>query len=813
MQYGYFNDLNKEYVITDPKTPVKWINYIGSLEFGGFVDHTGGSLICKGDPATNRIIKYISQLPSSEFKGETLYVRIKAKEAFTLFSPYYVPTLDQYQLYECHVGLGYSRIISEFYGIRADVTIFVPVGSRHDCSRDRSRVIRDIRLTNLRASPVEIDLIPVVEYTHFDALKQLTNADWVPHTMQSRCIKGIDGMKLLIQYAFMNRERCINYFTSNHPASSFETDRRSFLGSNEYGTWESPHSLNNIELGNSEAVRGDNIAALMHHLGVIQPGQSRRVITQLGQCEDILDELEAIQKFRNERLVDSEFEKLKLFWEDYLEKVRADTPDKGMNTMLNIHNPRQCYITKQWSRYLSLYQLGYGSSRGIGFRDSCQDVMGIMSHAPDEARELLEKLLSVQKQDGSAMHQFNPATMIASAGDSEEMEDRPKYYSDDHLWSILAVCAYLKETGDMDFLKKDIPFYEKDRGGVPLDAAAVLEHMERAIAFTAGNTGYHGLPLLGFADWNDTVNLPGGAESIFTADLFGKALMEMLELMDFLGNKEKSGLYRQYYETMKNRVNEHAWDGEWYVRYFDHLGKPLGSSLNEYGKIYVNSQSWAVISGFAPRDRADRALGSVNKLLNTKNGIKLSHPGYNGYDPEKGGITTYPPGAKENGGIFLHCNPWVMIAEAINGNGKRAFTYYSQINPVYKNNRIEEYECEPYCYPQNILGDEHPLFGLARNSWLSGTASWVYQAAVKYILGIDAAYGGLTINPCIPEDWNSFKVIRHFRGAIYDIRVKNPENISKGVRNVMLDGIKLSGNLVPVCDDGRTHLVEVIMGT
>lgn len=803
MQYGYFNDLNREYVITDPRTPVKWINYIGTLDFGGFVDHTGGALICKGDPATNRITKYIPQLPASEFKGETLYVRIKGKDAYTLFSPYFVPTLDQYQMYECHVGLGYMRIISEFYGIRTEVVIFVPIGG--------SREIRDIRITNLRAVPVELDVVPVVEYTHFDALKQLVNADWVPQTMQSGCREEQGGFRTLTQYAYMHKDSRINYFTSNAAASSFETDRRYFLGDNEYGTWESPLSLNSKELGNHEAHRGDNIAALMHHLGVLESGESRRLVTQLGQIGSTAEEQREIESFRKAERVDVEFSSLRCFWEEYLSGLQADTPDKAMNTMLNIHNPRQCYITKQWSRYLSLYQLGFGA-RGIGFRDSAQDVMGIMGNAPEEGRELIEKLLQVQKRNGSAMHQFNPVTMIANEGDSREVEDRPKYYSDDHLWIILSVCDYIKETGNIGFLEKSMPFYEKDNFERPIEEDTVLEHLRRAVEFTRKDLGAHGLPLLGFADWNDTVNLPAGAESVFTANLYGKALAELIELMGYMKNEKYKAVYEKYYKDMKESVNNWCWDGEWYISYYDQAGKPGGSRLNSSGQIYANSQSWAVISGFAPANRAIKALDAVNRLLNTRHGIKLSYPGYRGYDPEKGGITTYPPGAKENGGIFLHCNPWVIIAETLTGNGSRAYRYYSQINPVCKNSSVDVYECEPYCYPQNILGDEHPQFGTSRNSWLSGTSSWVYQAAVKYILGVRAGYDGLTVDPCIPNEWKEFRVRKQFRGSSYDIHVRNPEGISKGIRSISADGREIDGNKLPLFEDGRLHHIEVLMG-
>jgi len=803
MRYGYFDDEKREYVITNPKTPVKWINYVGTLAFGGIVDHTGGALICKGDPALNRITKYIPQLPSSEFKGTTLYLRFKQGDGYKVFSPYFVPTLDPYDLYECHIGLSYTRIVSEFYGVRTEVTIFAPL--------EDSLVIGDIQITNVSDQPLEIDAIPVVEYTHPDALKQFTNADWVPQTMQSKAYGDENGLVILMQYPFMYKDTQINYFTSNRPASSFESDRRRFLGDNEYGTWANPLSLQEEELSNYEALRGDNIAALLHRLGTIQPGETTRLITQLGQDESVEKALPSINRYQDAEQVERALKEMVAFWDTYLSRLQVETPDANMKSLLNIHNPRQCHTTKNWSRYLSLYQLGLGA-RGIGFRDSSQDVMGILVSMPEEGKELIKKLLQVQKRDGSAMHQFNPLTMIANEGDSREVEEAPKYYSDDHLWIVLAITAYLKETGDLAFLEEVVPYYEKGKEGHPLESGTVLDHMRRTIEFTQSNVGAHGLPLLGFADWNDTVNLRAGAESLFAANLYGKALLEMIELARHLGDAEGVVQYTAYYETMKQRVNEHGWDGEWYVRYFDADGSPLGSRSNAEGQIYTNGQSWPVISGFAPPDKARAALDAVHRRLNTRNGIKLSTPGYDGFDPAKGGITTYPPGAKENGGIFLHANPWVIIAETILGNGDRAFEYYNQINPVAKNDKIEEFECEPYVYPQNILGDEHPQFGLARNSWLSGTASWAYQAGTQYILGVRPTYEGLQINPCIPREWDGFKVTRGFRNAVYQIEVKNPDHVCKGMKSVKVDGKEIAGNVVPVFGDGKTHQVEVIMG-
>lgn len=802
MKYGYFDNENKEYVITNPKTPVKWINYIGGLDFGGFIDQTGGSLLCKGDPALNRIVKYIPQLPSSSFKGETLYVRENINNGYELYSPFYVPVLKQYDKYQCRVGNGYSIYSSEVNGIKTEITVFIP--------KDSQREIRNIKVTNLRDTDLEIDLIPVVEYTHFDAMKQFNNADWVPQTMQSESVK--DGEYTIIkQFAFMKKDSDVNYVTSNRPISSFETDRMKFIGDNGYGTFMNPLSLLEEEFSSYEALREDNIAATMHHMGIIKPGETKQLIMQLGQYENYETELKEIDKYRSAEQVDRAFTELKNHWDLYLNKYQVKTPNKDFDTLVNIHNPKQCLTTKNWSRFLSLYQLGLGA-RGIGFRDTSQDLIGVMGLCANETKDMLSKLLSTQRIDGSAMHQFYPLSMEALNGDSSEMEDRPDFYGDDHLWIIQTITEYLKESADFDFLNKIISYYDKDKYGNSIEEGTVFDHILRAIEFTKNNVGSHGIPLLGFADWNDTVNLPTGSESIFNANLYGKALIEMISLCNYLGKDNLASKFQDYYNDMCIKVNETLWDGDWYIRYLDQNGDPLGSKSNEYGSIFTNAQSWTVLSGFAPDERAKTALDSVYSKLNTKHGIKLSSPGFNGYDAEKGGVSTYPPGAKENGGIFLHSNPWVIIAETMLGNGDRAFEYYNQINPITKNDSIDEFEAEPYVYPQNILGDEHPQFGLARNSWLSGTASWAYQASTKYILGIRADYNGLIINPCIPKSWDKFEVKKEFRGAVYKITVKNPNGVSKGISKLIVDGKVITGNKVPIFEDGKDHIVEAIMG-
>ena len=800
MQYGHFNDLVKEYVVTTPFTPVKWCNYVGTLSFGGIVDHTGGALICKGDPALNRITKYIAQMPASDFKGTTVYIRKATKEGYDFYSPFYTPTRKELDSFACHVGLSYSTFVSHYQGIKSEITYFVPIGA--------ATLIIDIKITNESGEPCDLDVIPVVEFTHFDALKQLTNADWVPQTMTLQAHD--DGpYKILEQYAFMKRDLAVNYVTANQPVSSFDGDRRAFLGRNEYGSYAEPLALYAPELTQSTCLRGDNIGALMIHLGPLAQGAQKRVIVQLGQEESLQHARSAIDTWRDPQRVDAAFTELKRFWEKYLAALTVATPDAAFNSTVNVHNPRQCHTTKNWSRYLSLYQLGFGA-RGIGFRDSSQDLLGVMAHMPSEALELALKLLSVQKRDGSAMHQFNPLTMEATEGDSREKPDRPHYYGDDHLWIVLTISAYIKETGDLKVLAREVPFYEKQCDGRPLESGTVFEHLKRAILFTWHDRGRHGLPLLGFADWNDTVNLPTGAESPMVAGLFGKAINEFAPLCLAAGKPDFREQMVGYYAEMKKIVEDQTWDGQWYIRYFDHQGEPLGSNSNAKGKIWANGQSWPVIAGFAAHARRSTALDSVHRLLNTRYGIKLSTPGYQGFDPLIGGVTTYPPGAKENGGIFLHANPWIIIAETLAGNGERAFAYYNQINPAAKNELIDIYESEPYCYPQNILGDEHPKFGLARNAWLSGTAAWCFVAATQHILGIRPQIDGLEIDPCIPASWDGFTVRRALRGAIYQITVSNPHHVCRGVKAMKVDGKPCAGNTAPIFTEGE-HRVEVVL--
>ena len=798
---GYFDTTTREYVITDPHTPVKWINYLGTLAMGGFVDHTGGALLCKGDPATNRITRYVQQDPAGAFKGTTLYLRYATPAGYRICSPFYVPMLHPLEHYTCRVGLGYNILETLCNGLRTTAVIFVP--------RSGEGELRRITVCNSGSTPRSIDAIPVVEYTHPQALMLFTNADWVPQTMQSEAVFLDDGHVLLTQFPFMHAGTRAAFFTADRAVDSFETDRKRFLGNNEYGGWHNPLSLREHHLSNYCARRGENIAALLIPLGTLEPGASVTFTTLLGQCGSTDEGCATASRLLAAGSPATAFGELRTYWNGYLASFQVTTPDPATNDMLNTWNQYQCAVTANWSRYLSYYQLGMGE-RGLGFRDTLQDVLGVLHAAPGTARSLIEKLLAIQRPNGSALHQMNPLTGKASTGECHHAAWEVDYYGDDHLWAILAVCAYLRETGDLAFCEKQIPWYHHpDTTG---EAASVYAHLKAALAFTRGATGAHGLPLLGYADWNDTVNLPPGSESIFIACLYGAALKEMVQLCLVLGKTSDASCFRAWYDDMACAVNTHGWNGQWYNRYFDEKGTALGHPACTVGKIYVNAQSWAVISGFAPPHRARAALDAVHEHLATPFGVKIAAPGYPAFVPGTGGVSTYPPGAKENGGIFLHTNPWVSIALTQAGLADRAFDYYRAINPAARNSTIDRYEVEPYVYAQNILSNEHPQAGLGRNSWLSGTAAWAFTAATQHILGIQPGYTGLRIAPCIPPDWNGFTCSRVFRGCRYAITVRRDDTMSKGAKRLLMNGAAVAGEVAPLVPGLTECQIECLLG-
>jgi cellobiose phosphorylase len=784
MKYGYFDGQAREYVITRPDTPTPWINYIGSGKYGGIVSNTGGGYSFHKDPQNRRITRYRYNSIPMDRPGRYIYIRDAVTGEY--WNPGFQPSQRKLDSYSCRHGMGYTVLQGEYRGITADVTYFVP--------DDRDFEIWLLKVKNTLNVPKRLQIFSYAEFCFWDAILDQQNVDWAQQINQGRYRDNV------ITWYPHYVSGSASFFATSGKVGSFDTNLETFIG--RYHSEANPAAVEQGACSNSISYRTNGVGAFCSELE-LGKGEESELVFLLGYTENRDAIHEEIKSYLSPAEAHKALERLNRHWAEYTGRLYVETPDSDMNLFVNTWNQYQSKTTFNWSRFVSLYQLGLG--RGMGIRDSAQDTLGVMHTIPDQARGLIVKLLQCQYTDGRAYHLFFPLTGEGGVGDAPVKKF--DWYSDDHLWLILAVNAYVKETGDFAFLEEKVLYNDKKT------EATVWEHLDKALEFTDSYKGPHNIALAGRADWNDTLNLDTGkgiAESVFTSMLFCRAALEMTELSEHLSKKDAAGRYKAMYCEMKDAINETCWDGEWYKRAFDDDSEPLGSRENKFGKIFINSQSWAVLGGVSDGERSRKCLDSVEKYLNTKFGIVAMYPAYTGHDPKKGGITTYPPGAKENGGIFLHTNPWVMLAEIMTGNGNKAFEYYRQILPAGRNNDADLFEVEPYVYPQNILGKEHPQFGIGRNSWLSGTASWNMVVSSQYILGIRAGYDGLTVDPCIPSAWDGFKARRVFRGAEYNIEVRNPGHVCSGVKKLLADGVET--DRIPLLPAGGKCAVTVIMG-
>ena len=790
MKYGRFDEKNHEYIIEKPDTPTPWINYIGSGNYGGIVSNTGGGYSFDRDPRHKRILRYRYNAVPSDQPGRYVYIRDEKSKKY--WSATWSPTYTKLEKYECRHGMGYTTIKATYQNIKSRITYFVP--------GDEALELWVLKVKNTDKKTRKLKLFSYAEFSFYDTLKDQTNVDWCQQINQATFVDDT------IFWTAHMKTLGYTFFTTNAKIHSFETDRDKYVG--RYRSLANPICVEEGKCLNYLALRGNGVGGLCIEL-TLKPQEEKEIIFILGTVQNPKEALPLIKKYRNSKSVAESFENLKDYWKNYTSNFQAKTPDPQANAMINLWNQYQCKSTFNWSRFVSLYQLG--CNRGMGFRDTSQDTLGVMHTIPKEAKEKIKTLLKIQYLEGCAAHQYYPLTGETSEGDASDGRPRTaKWYSDDHLWIILATCAYLKETGDLDFLNEEVPYIKNSSSGM------VLEHLEKAISFSVNHVGKHGLCLAGWADWDDSLNLDTGkgqAESVWTTMLLGVALKEMVELAKAINEPALEKKYSSLHKHFSDIVNGPAgWDGKWYLRAYTDEGKKVGTHENEFAKIYLLVQSWPVMAGFATEEKAKTALKSAHEILNTKYGLILIYPAYKEFDWKIGGTTTYPPGAKENGGIFLQTNPWQMIAQTIVGNGDLAYQYYKQILPSSKNGAANLYEVEPYVYCQNILGKEHPQFGLGRNSWLTGTAAWAFVAVSQYILGIKPEYNGLRIDPCIPKEWNGFEVKRIFRGVNYFITVRNPKHVSKGVKSLTINGEKIDGNLIPHPKDKKDQNIEAILG-
>lgn len=824
MRFGYFDDEAREYVITRPDTPLPWINYLGTNAYFGLISNTAGGYSFYKDARLRRLTRYRYNNAPLDMGGRYIYLRDAASGEY--WSPSWMPTRTDLDEYECRHGMGYTNIRSKKSGIRVAMRYFVPLSE--------SLEIWDITLTNDRAEVASIDLFSAVEFALWDALDDSTNFQRnlntaeveVPDMADGSFCSAPEGTTLFHKTEYRERRNHFAYFACSEPLAGFDTQRESFLGSNR--GWDEPLVVEKGQATNSIAHGWQPIGS--HQLRLkLNPAESKRIIFLLGYHENSqalkfdpvgsnminkLDVWPVIREYLEPSRVDAAFLELKSHWDDLLSKFTVQTPDIHTNRMVNIWNAYQCMVTFNMSRSASYFESGIG--RGMGFRDSNQDLLGFVHMIPGRARERILDLAATQLMNGGAFHQYQPLTKRGN-------NDVGSGFNDDPLWLVLGTAAYIKETGDFSILDELVPYENQTGTELPL-----YEHLQRAMQYTLNNLGPHQLPLIGRADWNDCLNLncfsetPGQsfqtttsqegkiAESVFIAGQFILACNEMEALSAFYEVKpggvvfirQSPNFYAQKSLQMEGAVWAAGWDGTWFRRAYDAFGEPVGSQLNTEGKIFIEPQGMCVMAGLGLENgKAAQALDAVADYLATPDGIVLLNPAFTYYHLNLGEISTYPPGYKENAGIFCHSNPWIMIAETMIGRGERAFDYYQRINPSAREAISEVHRCEPYVYAQMIAGKDAPTHGEAKNSWLTGTASWNFVAITQHILGIKPTYTGLSIQPVIPSDWQGFEVQRMFRDVLYHIKVE-----SKGLGNtasLVVDGQPVEGSVVPLPSEAR----------
>ena len=813
MKFGYFDDRNKEYVIQSPRTPYPWINYLGTEDFFGLISNTAGGYCFYRDARLRRITRYRYNNVPVDMGGRYYYIN----DGGSVWCPSWAPVKAELESYSCRHGMGYTVITGERAGIKAEVTFFVPRGYNGE--------VHKIRLTNTSAEKKSFSLYSFVEWCLWDANDDSTNFQRNFSTGEVE----IEGSTIYHKTEYRERRDHYAFFHCSEPISGYDTDRESFLGL--YNGFDRPDAVFEDRPRCSVAHGWSPIAS--HRVSVeLKPGEVREAVFILGYVENPTDNKfnpdgtirkekahEMIAQFGTPAKADAGLKTLNEYWDSLLSRFTVSSPDEKVDRMVNIWNQYQCMVTFNMSRSASYFESGIG--RGMGFRDSNQDLLGFVHQIPDRARERIIDLASTQMPDGSCYHQYQPLT---KKGNSEIGGN----FSDDPLWMILSVAQYIKETGDYGILKEQVP-YDND----PFLAQPLMHHLTMSFRRVAQNLGPHGLPLIMRADWNDCLNLncfstASGesfqtttskdgkvAESVMVACMFTFIVPEYIKLCLREGLREEADEARAAVEKMTEAVMRDGYDGEWFLRAYDDFGRKLGSKENEEGRIFIEPQGFAVLSGLGKKQGADlRALESVRKYLSCERGLVLNNPAFTRYFVEYGEISTYPQGFKENAGIFCHNNAWIICAEAFVGHGDRAFEYWSKIAPSYCEEISEIHKTEPYVYAQMIAGKDAPKekFGEAKNSWLTGTAAWNFVAISQYILGISPDYDGLRIDPSIPSEWEGFTVSRMFRGARYNIKVENPDGVQKGVKSILCDGVRLSGSVLPVFEKGTEHEVSVTMG-
>ena len=811
MKFGHFDDDRKEYVITTPQTPLPWINYLGSEDFFSLVSNTAGGYSFYRDARMRRLTRYRYNSSPLDMDGHHIYI----KDGDTVWNPGWQPTKTELDSYTCRHGLGYTILEGKKNGISAAQELFVPKGDA--CELDR------LTLKNETDAAKELDVFSYVEFCLWDAIDDSSNFQRNFSTGEVEVEPGI------IYHKTEYRERRNHYavFWSNTPVTSFDTTRDAFCG--VYGGPADPQAVRAGHCSGSIAHGWAPVGALHIHV-TLAPGEEKKILFGLGYIENpqeekfiapgVINKTRAhamMERYATDAQVDAARAALAQHWENLLSTYHLESSEEKLDRMVNIWHQYQCMVTFNMSRSASYYESGTG--RGMGFRDSCQDLLGFVHIIPSRARERILDIAATQFEDGSAYHQYQPLTKKGN-------RDIGTGFNDDPLWLIAGTAAYLRETGDFGILDEQVPFDNDASKAQPL-----MEHLRRSFNYTCTHLGPHGLPLIGRADWNDCLNLncfsehPGEsfqitgpsegpvAESVFIAGMFVKYGHEYAELCDHLNLTDEAAAARKSIDAVEQAALTAGWDGAWFRRAYDAFGKPVGSKECTEGQIFIEPQGMCVMAGIGKESgQAAQALKSVEERLDTKYGVVLHQPAYTSYQLNLGEISSYPPGYKENAGIFCHNNPWISCAEAVLGHGDRAFEVYRKTCPAYIEDISEIHRTEPYVYSQMVAGKDAPTFGEAKNSWLTGTAAWTFFNVSQYILGIQPTLDGLKVDPCIPHTLPGFTVTRRYRGAVYHITVDNSAAVQHGVKSVTMDGKSVAGNLLPLAPAGTDVTVQVVMG-
>lgn len=820
MRYGHFDDERREYVIERPDTPLPWINYLGEHDFTGLISNTAGGYSFYKDARLRRLTRYRHNDAPLDTSGRHLYLRVDSPAADPtadrFWSPSWQPVRVPLDEYECRHGMGYTTIRSSRSRIETTTRYFVPLGENLE--------IWELTLGNLRDDSVQLSVFVAVEFNLWDALDDATNYQ---RNLSIGEVEVVDGV-IYHKSEYRERRNHFAYLACSEPIAGFDTQRQAFLG--PYRGWDSPSAVEAGQLTGSIAHGWQPIGALQACIQ-LRAGETKKIIFVLGYYENPADAkfdppdsqlinkrgvTPIITRYLQPEEVEKAFKSLRQHWDELLNRFQVTTPDTHTNRMVNIWNAYQVMVNFRLSRSASYFESGIG--RGIGFRDSNQDLLGLMHFLPERARDRILDLAATQLQSGGAHHQYQPLTKRGN-------NDIGSGFNDDPLWLVLSVAAYLKETGDWSILDTPVPYENQCGTEEPL-----IGHLRRSIQYTLDRLGPHGLPLIGRADWNDCLNLncfsdePGEsfqtttnkdgqvAESVFIAGLFVLAVKEMRDIAKRMGDSRRADEYSKAEQAMQDAVWSAGWDGAWFRRAYDSFGGVVGSKENDEGRIFIEPQGMCVMAGLGVEDgRALQALDAVGEHLATPHGIVLQQPAFTRYRLHLGEISSYPPGFKENAGVFCQTNPWIMIAETMVGRGDKAHDYYLRINPSAREELSHVHKCEPYVYAQMIAGKDAPAHGEAKNSWLTGTAAWSYVAITQWILGIRPTYAGLQVAPVIPAGWKGFEAVRHFRGVQYDIDVKR-KGPGKEIR-LLVDGTPVNGTVIPLPADGVSKVqIQVWLG-